>query len=210
MEEAHLLISMLESYEIPCDLTNDYIIAVDPLMSNAVHGIDILVDDDYVEDAKTLLGILDKDEGSKHCPHCGSAKIRYLRLNWWNLVFIIKGFILPVGRKRMYCMNCLKKFNESEAVQETEVDDALTKEALSCVFEDSPAKPVPTYLPVIGIITLMCIFFGIYSQWHYSNYRELPSLDFFIILPILVGVGYILYSLLDPEAEDDEEGSDKG
>lgn len=140
VEEAHLLISMLESFGIPCELTNDYIIAVDPLMSNAVHCIDILVDEDHVEDARDIIGALEEDKGDKHCPHCDSARIRYLRLSWWNLIMFF-GFslILPIGRKRMYCQDCLKKFREDEAIwggRENLEKDELVEEALSHSLEE--------------------------------------------------------------------------
>ncbi len=205
VEEAQLLISMLESCEIPCELTNDYIVAVDPLMSNAVHGIDILVDDEYAEDAGTIIGTLEEDKGKKHCPHCNSAKIRYLRLNWWNLLFIFKGFILPVGRKRMFCMNCLKKFEENEIVEAGDENDELTKEALSHPFEDREPRPVPNYLVLIGAMTLIGIFFGVYSDLHYSKFKQLPLNDFFIFVIVLGGIGFILYSLFDPSAKDNSK-----
>ena len=208
VEEAHLLISMLESYEIPCELTNDYIIAVDPLMSNAVHGIDILVDKEYVEDASAILKSLEEDRGEKRCPYCNSSKIRYQRLNWWNLVFVLSSFVLPVGRKRMFCLNCSKKFKQSDVVETEAEDDALTQEALSHSFKDEEVKPVPVYLILIGIVTLMGIFFGIYTDYYYSKYRELPPTDLFFLVIFLGGAGYFLYSLLDPAVQD--EGENEG
>lgn len=205
VEEAYLLISMLESCEIPCELTNDYIISVDPLMSNAVHGIDILVDEEYVEDASVILNTLKEDRGEKHCPHCDSSNIRYLKLNWWNLIFIVKGFILPVGRKRMFCMSCLKKFSEAEVVSRKDGEDELAKEALSHAFEDLPVKPLPDYLVIIGIVTLVGIFFGVLSDWNYMKYREPFPLDLFFWVVFLGGAGFVLYSFLDPAAKEEEE-----
>ena len=206
VEEAHLLISMLESFGIPCELTNDYIIAVDPLISNAVHGIDILVDEEHVVDAIGIIGALEEDKGDKHCPHCDSTRIRYLRLSWWNLIMFF-GFImiLPIGRKRMYCQDCLKKFDETDT-EVTGEEDELTKEALSHPFEDKDIKPLPAYLLPILVVAVLGVAFGIYDE----NFdRILPS-GLFIVLVLLGGVGFFLYSVLEPSANGckDEEKND--
>jgi hypothetical protein len=179
VEEAHLLVSMLESYDIPCDMTNDFIIAVDPLISNAVHGIDTLVDDEYVEDARALLGAFEEGKGDKHCPHCDSANIRTLRLSWWNLIlFFGSSMIIPIGRKRMYCQDCLKKFKESDAVITAE-EDGLTKEALSHQLEEETLEELPPYLNFIS-----GFFFGgfvcfVLSPIYYLKFHYFPSIEIY-------------------------------
>ena len=195
VEEAHLLISMLESYEIPCELTNDYIVAVDPLMSNAVHGIDIFVDEEFVEDAKAILGVLDEDKGDKQCPHCGSAKIRYLRFSWWNMLFYFAGFILPIGKRRMYCLNCLEKFREDEVLwsdSKNSLDDKLVEEALSYKLEEPTIKELPSYMSFFPGFIFSAALCLILSPLYYLKFGYFPKIASYFKFA-LVGGGLFFF-----------------
>ena len=76
---ASLTLARLDEEGITCYLKDEYTVTIDPLLSNAVGGIKLMVLADDFEEAKTLLAGYDKDyRNAVACPKCGSHDVEYI------------------------------------------------------------------------------------------------------------------------------------
>ncbi len=118
LAEALLVQGKLESAGIESELTNAETIRTDWLLSNAIGGVGLQVNEDDLDAAQTLLGqsipesISDEASGETYdqprCPRCSSLDVQYGRRN--NGVFIswiALGLPLPIfGKLRWECSAC--------------------------------------------------------------------------------------------------------
>src|SRR5664279_4169567 len=73
---ANLLLSKLRNGRIECYLKDEYTVTMDPLLTNAVGGIKLVVKKEDAAEVFELLKHFDKDFKSKVvCPKCGSHDI---------------------------------------------------------------------------------------------------------------------------------------
>lgn len=73
---ANITLTKLQDAGITCYLKDEHTVTMDPILSNAIGGIKLVVKEEDVEDAKTLLQQFDEDYlRSVKCPKCGQSQI---------------------------------------------------------------------------------------------------------------------------------------
>jgi len=73
---ANITLSKLDDAGIECWLKDEHTVTIDPLLSNAIGGIKLVVKETDAEAATTLLQQFDKEYmQSVHCPKCGATAI---------------------------------------------------------------------------------------------------------------------------------------
>jgi hypothetical protein len=76
---ASITLARLDEEGITCYLKDEYTVTIDPILSNAVGGIKLMVHPADFEEATRLLAGFDKDyRESLSCPKCGSSDIEYI------------------------------------------------------------------------------------------------------------------------------------
>ncbi|WP_417884840.1 DUF2007 domain-containing protein [Zunongwangia sp.] len=120
--EAQIVKARLEAEEIQVVINNEHTINTDPLISNAIGGVELMVFDEDEARAKTILESISKyslDNAGEpiHCPNCNSSKIEYYTsiTDFKSFIYFFVGFlfsVLPMYTKYSYrCENCKYKFN---------------------------------------------------------------------------------------------------
>ena len=128
---ANLLLSRLRNGGIECYLKDEYTVTMDPLLTNAVGGIKLVVRKEDATEVFWLLKQFDKDFQSKAvCPKCGSHDIELVpKRSAANMITAILSWIFSsyaVSAENIYkCSNC---GYESETLPESVGADAGTFE----------------------------------------------------------------------------------
>lgn len=74
--QAHLLLTKLRDAGLECYLKDEYTVTIDPLLSNAIGGIKLVVKKKDAEEAFGLLRSFDEEYRQNiSCPKCGSKNI---------------------------------------------------------------------------------------------------------------------------------------
>jgi hypothetical protein len=109
---ASLMLARLDNEEIVCYLKDEYTVTIDPILSNAVGGIKLMVRADDFERASALLAGYDADyRESLTCPQCGSHNVQYINKpgpkNWTSAVLSWFLASYAVAVEQIYhCFNC--------------------------------------------------------------------------------------------------------
>ena len=118
---AHIILTRLRSEGIDCFLRDEFTVTVDPVLSNAVGGIKLIVSNQQLEEAKSLLQNFDDEyRQSAVCPRCGNRTIELVpKQTATNLATAVLTWLLgsyAVSAKNIYqCSSC--KY-ESETLPE--------------------------------------------------------------------------------------------
>lgn len=73
---ANITLTKLQDAGISCYLKDEHTVTMDPILSNAIGGIKLVVKEEDMEDAKMLLRQFDEDYlKSVKCPRCGQSRI---------------------------------------------------------------------------------------------------------------------------------------
>jgi len=76
---ASITLARLDEEGITCYLKDEYTVTIDPILSNAVGGIKLMVHPGDYEEACQLLAGFDKDyRNALTCPKCGSNEVEYI------------------------------------------------------------------------------------------------------------------------------------
>jgi hypothetical protein len=76
---ASITLARLDEEGITCYLKDEYTVTIDPILSNAVGGIKLMVHPGDFEEAIHLLAGFDKDyRNALTCPKCGSSEVEYI------------------------------------------------------------------------------------------------------------------------------------
>jgi DNA-directed RNA polymerase subunit RPC12/RpoP len=119
---AHLVLTKLRSAGITCFLKDEFTVTVDPILSNAIGGIKLVIKKEEQEEAIELLRVIDEDYiRSAVCLRCGKHTIELVPKNTTkNLASVLLSWILgsyAVSPKNVYqCSSC--KY-ESETLPES-------------------------------------------------------------------------------------------
>jgi len=117
--EANLHLLQLQEEGINCWLKDEHTVTIDPLLSNAIGGIKLMVHETQKERAQDLLRtIINKAKENRACPYCSSLNVEYIvsnrkPANWFSalLTYLIGGY--PLAAEQIYhCFNCGKEFEE--------------------------------------------------------------------------------------------------
>lgn len=125
--DAHITMGRLEEEGIRCWLKDENTVTIDPILTNAVGGIKIMVSNEQAERAKAVLAAIETDRKKKFaCPYCGSHNIEFVTTprrpgNWFSVLFglLWASYAVPI-EKVYHCFNCKKEF---ENPIESEVQD---------------------------------------------------------------------------------------
>ena len=72
---ANIQLTRLRAAGVECYLKDEYIVTIDPFLSNAIGGIKLMVRADKEQEVRKLLREMNEDSDSKLlCPQCGSHK----------------------------------------------------------------------------------------------------------------------------------------
>ena len=113
--EANIVKGMLESNDVFCFLQDEHSIGINPLYSNALGGIKLMV---RIEDQERAQEILEANaaESKVICPACGSPDVHFVtdkkdKTNWLSIIASLLLTILPLYLKKKYeCNTCKNVF----------------------------------------------------------------------------------------------------
>lgn len=111
--EAHLRLQQLEAEGIRAVLKDEYTVTIDPMLSNAVGGIKLMVPDVQWQRANTVIESLEKKyRGTLTCPQCGSHSIQKVAnphkpLNWFTALtsWLLGSYAIAV-KDHYRCFEC--------------------------------------------------------------------------------------------------------
>lgn len=120
--EAHIAKGMLEEQNICCWLKDEYTVTIDPVLTNAIGGIKIMVPRVQAERAAGILASLrEEQKRALCCPRCGSHNVELVSsarkpLNWISALstFFLGDYALTV-EKMQHCFACNYEFPENKS-----------------------------------------------------------------------------------------------
>lgn len=122
---AHIAKGRLEEDNINCWLKDENTVTIDPILTNAVGGIKLMVPDVQAERAVAILRELEsKHKALNACPKCGSHNIESVSTpkkaaNWLSVLigFFITSYAIPVETV-IHCFNCGNEYKADDKTQE--------------------------------------------------------------------------------------------
>jgi len=115
---ANIWLARLQDAGIECYLKDEYTVTIDPVLSNAVGGIKLCIEESHLHDGLQLVAAFENENRQKQeCPKCGSLNVQYVTkpgaTNWMSaIVFWILGSY-AIGAEQVYhCYNCGNEFDE--------------------------------------------------------------------------------------------------
>lgn len=119
--EAHIAKGVLEERGISSWLKDEFTLTIDPILTNAVGGIKIMVNNEDAEKALEILNELRKEQKQAVvCPKCGSHNIEQVStprkaINWISAIstFFLGDYAMTV-EKVNHCFDCKHEFPENK------------------------------------------------------------------------------------------------
>ena len=116
--DANLLLGQLESEGIRCWLKGENTVTIDPILSNAIGGIKLMVLEEDMEKAIELYKLIEqKRRESFACPYCHNHDIEYITsprepLNWIAAIgtWLLGNYALS-AKQVWHCFACKKEFD---------------------------------------------------------------------------------------------------
>ncbi|MGZ5190891.1 MAG: putative signal transducing protein [Flavisolibacter sp.] len=116
--DAHIVLGRMKEEEIQCWLKDENTVTLDPILTNAVGGIKLMVTEDQYEKALTLLRQFRAEKRSNYaCPKCNSHDIERVssprKASSWFGVFIglFTSFALT-SEQIWHCFQCKAEFDQ--------------------------------------------------------------------------------------------------
>lgn len=115
---AHVTMGRLQEEHINCWLKDENTVTIDPILTNAVGGIKLMVAEPQIERALALIANDRQEYQQQHpCPQCGSENIDLVSTprkpgNWLGTIVNVAlsiGAPLPVD-KVYHCFDCGKEY----------------------------------------------------------------------------------------------------
>lgn len=125
---AHILLSKLKDAGMECYLKDEFTVTIDPILSNAVGGIKLIVKKDDEKEACDLLQVFDQQYmRSAVCPKCGNQTIDLVpKKTTANMMTAILTWLLgsyALSAKNVYqCSSC---GFESDTLPENFQDESI-------------------------------------------------------------------------------------
>ncbi len=118
--EASILQGRLQEEEIHCWLKDEYTVTIDPILTNALGGIKLMVPEAQAGRARELLNKFKQERmAGIRCPRCGSHNMELVTTprkasNWFWTIFggLLASFSLA-GDKVYHCFDCSEEFPEN-------------------------------------------------------------------------------------------------
>lgn len=117
---AHLDLGRLAEEGFDCWLKDENTVTIDPILSNAVGGIKLMVEETRAKDAWELLNQLRQlHKKNISCPHCGSHNMELVSsprkaITWLSAIstFFLGDYALATD-KVYHCFDCKHEFPEN-------------------------------------------------------------------------------------------------
>ena len=110
---AHMMLQRLEAEGIRGYLKDEHTVTIDPILTNAVGGIKLMIHKDQVERAMDLINQFEKEyKEAVVCPRCHSNNVHYITqpnnvTNWFTAVVTWLFGSYAVSFKKVYkCFDC--------------------------------------------------------------------------------------------------------
>jgi DNA-directed RNA polymerase subunit RPC12/RpoP len=123
---ANLRMMQLQEEGINCWLKDEFTVTIDPILTNAIGGIKIMVYESQKERAADLLRtMINKEKENRACPQCGSFNVEYIvsnrkPSNWFFALFTFLLGDYAIGANKVYhCFNCGNEFEHVNEESET-------------------------------------------------------------------------------------------
>ena len=117
--DAGLMLGRFEDAGINCWLKDEQTATLNPILTNAIGGIKLMVAEDDIKEATEILNALKEiKRKSFACPRCGSHNIEYITSNrkTANLVTSLLTWMLgnyAIGLEQVWhCFDCNEEFKE--------------------------------------------------------------------------------------------------
>ena len=118
---AHIAMGRLEEDGFNCWLKDENTVTIDPILTNAVGGIKLMVAETEAKKAWELLKQLQQDhKATIVCPKCGSHNIEVVSTprkasNWASAVigFLFTSYAMPVETAN-HCFDCGNEFTDEQ------------------------------------------------------------------------------------------------
>lgn len=115
--EAHIAKGVLEENEIPSWLKDENTITIDPILTNAVGGIKLMVEKENAQRAWEILeGLRNEQKALLACPQCGSHNVELVStprkpMNWISAIttFFIGDYAIATDKVN-HCFDCGNEF----------------------------------------------------------------------------------------------------
>ena len=127
--DANLHLMQLQEEGINCWLKDEHTVTIDPILTNAIGGIKLMVHETQKERAKDLLRtIINKAKENRACPHCGSLNVEYIvsnrkPSNWLSaIVTFFLGSYAMASKKVYHCFDCGKEFEDVKQTSAAETE----------------------------------------------------------------------------------------
>jgi len=122
---AHIAMGRLEEEDVNCWLKDENTVTIDPILTNAVGGIKLMVAAAQAERASGILREIENQHKAVNpCPQCGSLNIDFVSTprkasNWASAIIglFITSHAMPVERV-MHCFNCGNEFSPGSQTNE--------------------------------------------------------------------------------------------
>ncbi|HEY0678444.1 MAG TPA: DUF2007 domain-containing protein [Chitinophagaceae bacterium] len=126
---AHIVRNRLESNNIPCFLTDEHIIGLNPLYNVAMGGVKLnIFEKDYARCMALLnedVSFVSEETGLEDdqvvtCPACKSSDVGYggatkNRFGWLTMLISLTLFVYPFSTKKAWhCYNCGEEFENGK------------------------------------------------------------------------------------------------
>ena len=117
--DANIIMGRLEEEGINCWLKDENTVTIDPILTNAVGGIKLMVPESQAERAFELLRQFRSQQQSvSKCPRCGSVNVEFVTTprkaaNWLGVIigFLFTNYALSAD-KVYHCFDCGLEFEE--------------------------------------------------------------------------------------------------
>ena len=122
--DAHIVLGQLQNSSIRCWLKDENTVTINPVLTNAIGGIKLMVAEEDLEDAKTILADWEQEKKKSYaCAKCGGHNIEYVSTprkisNWISavLTFFLGNYALTTD-KVYHCFDC--GYESPEAMSKT-------------------------------------------------------------------------------------------
>jgi predicted RNA-binding Zn-ribbon protein involved in translation (DUF1610 family) len=125
---AHIAMGRLKEDGIVCWLKDENTVTIDPILSNAIGGIKLMVEREEAERAAGILRKLDNEHKSLHpCPKCGSLNIELVSTprkasNWFSTMWGFLTFSLAMPVDKVYhCFDCSHEYETGNLPEKEQI-----------------------------------------------------------------------------------------
>ena len=116
---ANIVLQKLEAEGIQAYLQDENTVTIDPILSNAIGGIKLMVYESQVERVAELLAAFEEAyKNAVVCPQCGSVNVQFIPqnsnpANWFSAIvtWLFGSYAIAV-KKVYHCYNCDHEFED--------------------------------------------------------------------------------------------------